>query len=224
MTSGRIICSLAVAASMTCGSVEPFRITKDAIPEIVIQEGLRPFVAKAEFNVMSSVLTTDIYRRIIRKNAGERETLLVARLATIGVAAFIAFGALFVSRLGGAFEANKLLMALFGVPIVIPSVFGILWKRPNTKGVYLCIAMGVLSGVLLKTCLKDLSWESGTFIQIAVCFAGFFGGALFGTAKREAESREWLFNVLLAAKNAEDAKNGNGRVERVETCRKREKE
>ena len=29
----------------------------------------------AEFNVMSSVLTTDIYRRIFRKNAGERETI-----------------------------------------------------------------------------------------------------------------------------------------------------
>ena len=150
----------------------------------------------AEFNVMSSVVTTDIYRRIFRKNAGERETLFVARLATVAVAALIAFGALFVSRLGGAFEANKLIMALFGVPIVIPSVFGILWKRPNTKGVYLCIAAGVLSGILLKTCWKDLSWEAGTFIQVAVCFAGFFGGSLFGTAKREREDKEALFNEL----------------------------
>ena len=147
----------------------------------------------AEFNVMSSVLTTDIYRRIFRKSAGERETMLVARFATVGVAALITLGALFVSRLGGAFEANKLLMALFGVPIVIPSVFGILWRRPNTKGVYLCIAMGVVSGILLKTCWKGLSWEAGTFVQVGVCFVGFFGGALFGTVKREEESREGLF-------------------------------
>ena len=150
----------------------------------------------AEFNVTSSVFTTDIYRRVLRKNAGERETLVVARLATLGVAALIAFGALFVSGLGGAFEANKLLMALFGVPIVIPSVFGILWKKPNTKGVYICIAAGVISGLLLKTCWKDLSWEAGTFIQIAVCFAGFFGGALFGTPQKEREDREGLFREL----------------------------
>ena len=156
----------------------------------------------AEFNVMSSVLTTDIYRRIFRTNAGERETMLAARLSTVGVAAVIAFGALFVSRLGGAFEANKLLMALFGVPIVIPSVFGILWRRPNTKGVYLCIALGVVSGILLKTCWKDLSWEAGTFVQVGVCFAGFFGGALFGTTKREEESREGLFaEVDLSSKD-----------------------
>ena len=147
----------------------------------------------AEFNVTSSVFTTDIYRRLFRRNCGEREALAVARLATVGVAAMIAFGALFVTRLGGAFEANKLLMALFGVPIVIPSVFGILWRRPNAKGAYLCIFLGVVSGLLLKTCWSGLSWEAGTFIQTGVCLAGFFGGALFGTSRRELDGMEGLF-------------------------------
>ena len=150
----------------------------------------------AEFNVTSSVFTTDIYRRLFRRSAGERETLVVARLATVGVAALIAFGALFVSRLGGAFEANKFLMALFGVPIVIPSVFGILWRRPNTKGVYLCIGLGVLSGILLKTCWSGLSWEAGTFVQVAVCFVGFFGGALLGTPEKERRSRDQLLDEV----------------------------
>lgn len=150
----------------------------------------------AEFNVTSSVLTTDIYKRLFRRNAEGRELLFVGRIGTVLVASLIAFGALFVSRLGGAFEANKLLMALFGVPIVIPTVFGILWKRPNAKGVYLCVAAGVISGLLLKTCWKGLSWEAGTFIQIAVCFAGFFGGALLGTPQKEREDREGLFREL----------------------------
>ena len=87
-------------------------------------------------------------------------------------------------------------MALFGVPIVIPTVFGILWKRPNAKGAYLCLALGVATGVVLKTCFGTLSWEAGTLIQIGVCFAGFFGGALLGTSKRETESKEALFNEL----------------------------
>ena len=150
----------------------------------------------AEFNVTSSVFTTDIYKRIFRKTAGDRELLLVARLATLGVAALIAFGALFVSGLGGAFEANKLLMALFGVPIVIPSVFGILWKSPNTKGVYLCVAAGVVSGLAVKVFCPTLSWELGTFIQLGVCFAGYFLGAAFGTSTREMESKTELFNEL----------------------------
>ena len=165
----------------------------------------------AEFNVTSSVFTTDIYRRLFRRDAGARETLLVGRLATVGVAALIAFGALFVSRLGGAFEANKFLMALFGVPIVIPSVFGILWRRPNTKGVYLCIAAGVASGILLKTCWKGLSWEMGTVIQIAVCFAGFFGGALLGTSPMEVKSRDELFDGLAISQDAQ-RRDGDDRI------------
>ena len=149
----------------------------------------------AEFNVTSSVFTTDIYRRLFRRDAGARETLLVGRLATVGVAALIAFGALFVSRLGGAFEANKFLMALFGVPIVIPSVFGILWKAPNTKGVVLCIVLGVASGlVALKS--PALKWEFKTLLQIGVCFAGYFGGALLGTSGRERKTRDELFREL----------------------------
>ncbi len=150
----------------------------------------------AEFNVTSSVFTTDIYRRVFRRGAGERETLLVARLATVGVAMLIAFGALFVSGLGGAFEANKLLMALFGVPVVIPSVFGILWRRPNTKGVYLCIALGVASGVVLKTCFGDLRWEFATLAQVATCLAAYWAGGFLPTPARELAGRDALFAQL----------------------------
>ena len=51
MTSERIICSLMLTASMMCGAAEPFQFTKGEMPEIVIQEGLRPFVAKAAEDV-----------------------------------------------------------------------------------------------------------------------------------------------------------------------------
>ena len=37
---------------------------------------------------------------------------------------------------------------------------------------------------------------AGTFIQVAVCFVGYFGGTLFGTAKREMEGKAALFEEL----------------------------
>ena len=149
----------------------------------------------SEFNVTSSVLTKDIYERLWRPNASEREKLVVARGATLSVAALVAFGAAYVKALGGAFEANKVLMGLVGVPIVIPSVFGILWKRPNTKGVYLCVVLGVGFG-LAALALPSLSWQVKTLAQIAVSFAGYFGGCLFGTSERERKSKEELFSEL----------------------------
>ena len=149
----------------------------------------------SEFNVTSSVLTKDVYERLWRPDASPREQLLVARAATLLVAVLVALGAAYVQALGGAFEANKILMGLVGVPIVIPSVFGILWKAPNTKGVVLCIVLGVASGfVALK--IPSLKWEFKTLLQIAVCFAGYFGGCALGTSKRESESKNALFDDL----------------------------
>ena len=112
------------------------------------------------------------------------------------LAVLVAVGAAYVEALGGAFETNKMLMGLVGVPIVIPSVFGILWKRPNTKGVYICIAVGVLSGLFLKLFGKGISWEAGTFIQIGVSLAGYALGALFGTGEKERRNRDELFAQL----------------------------
>lgn len=150
----------------------------------------------AEFNVTSSVITKDIYKGLFRKGAGERELLAVARLGTLVVAGLIAIGAQFVSAGGGAFEVNKLLMALVGVPIVIPSVFGILWKRPNTAGVVACVATGVVSGLVFMKALK-LSWEAATIAQVGLCLVVYYAaGWVFPTARREQEGRDGLFRQL----------------------------
>ena len=148
-----------------------------------------------EFNVTSSVLTKDVYERLWRPNASAREQLLVARLTTLGVAVLVAIGAAYVQALGGAFETNKVLMGLIGVPIVIPSVFGILWKTPNTKGVVLCIVLGIASGFVALR-MPALKWEFKTLLQIAVCFSGYFAGCLFGTGEAERAGREGLFRQM----------------------------
>ena len=150
----------------------------------------------AEFNVTSSVLTKDIYARLFRPDSGERERLAVARVGTLVVAALVALGAQMVAGWGGAFEVNKTLMALFGVPIVIPSVFGILWKRPNTAGVVACVVTGVVSGAVFMKVL-NLSWEVATLAQVGACLAVYYlGGVLVPTSAREQTSKDGLFRDL----------------------------
>ena len=149
----------------------------------------------SEFNVTSAVLTKDVYERMWRPNASPREQLIVARLTTLGVAVLVAGGAAYVEALGGAFETNKMLTGLFGVPIAIPCVFGILWKRPNTKGVVLCILLGMVSAMVLAK-IPALKWEFRTLLQMVFCFIGYFVGALFGTPEKGAASKEELFKEL----------------------------
>lgn len=121
-----------------------------------------------EYNVTASVVTRDIYWRLLRPSADNREQMIVARLATVALGTLIVFGAMQVGRFGGAFEANKTLTGLIGVPLAAPLMFGMLWRRPRPRGVVVSIIMGIASGFLLNS-IPGLSWESATFCQVLVC-------------------------------------------------------
>lgn len=162
----------------------------------------------SEFNVTSSVLVKDIYKRLWRKEASDREQLLVGRAGTVVVALLVTVGSLYVAGLGGAFEVNKLLMGLFGVPIVIPSVFGILWKKPNTKSLYLCIVAGCATGLLLKFSFPGLSWEVGTILQVGICLAIYGLGGFLATSEKEMLSKTELFGKF-GARTSWSAEGGD---------------
>jgi SSS family transporter len=124
----------------------------------------------AEYNITAGVLTKDIYQRLLRKQAGERELMLVARLMTLAVGSLVIGGAVFVERFGGAFELNKLITGLFGVPLVVPLVFGLIWKRPRSGGAVAAILCGISIGVVLNL-LPSINWEIATLLQTACCIA-----------------------------------------------------
>ena len=81
--------ALALVASMTCGAAEPFRIAKDAMPEIVIQEGLRPFVARAAedvagdlekiFGARPAISRVEHVERVERSTGCSRPAIVLAK-------------------------------------------------------------------------------------------------------------------------------------------------
>ncbi len=127
----------------------------------------------SEFNVMSAVLTNDIYKRLINPNATDKQLILVARLNIILVGAIVVTGSLFVGQLGGAFEANKILTGLFAIPLAIPLLLGMLFRKTNSIGAFFTVLVGIFSGLIL-TVSTDFTWEAATFIQIASCISVFF--------------------------------------------------
>lgn len=141
----------------------------------------------SEYNVMASVITGDIYQRLIRPQAGGRELMLVARSTTFLVGILVIFGALFVGAFGGAFEASKLFTSLFAVPLVIPVLFGVLLKKANATGAALSLILGVFTGLMLNY-LPDVSWQAATFITMLVSICTFLASALwtkYRTADRD---------------------------------------
>jgi len=127
----------------------------------------------AEYNVTAGVLTRDIYRRLFRPQADNREQMTVARVMTVVLGVLIICGAAQVKRFGGAFEVNKTLMGLIGVPLVVPLLCGVLWRRPKPWGAVVSIVAGIGTGLALRRC-ACLNWETATFYQMLVCLGTLF--------------------------------------------------
>ncbi|MBM3874478.1 MAG: sodium transporter [Verrucomicrobia bacterium] len=126
----------------------------------------------SEFNVMAAVLTKDFYQRFIRPAADDRHLVWMARATTVGVGTVVIFGAMFVGGFGGAFEANKLFASVFAVPLAIPLLGGLLWRRPNSLGALLCAVLG--SGFAAALHFNNhLAWEVATPLVVLVCLALF---------------------------------------------------
>jgi Na+/proline symporter len=150
----------------------------------------------SEFNVMSGVLTNDIYKRLFNPNASDMHYIWVARLNIILVGIVATIGALFVGQLGGAFDANKLLTGIFSIPLAIPLIFGIIFKKPRPLGAIATVIVGIGLGLVLNS-IAGLSWEMATLIEIVVCFLIFFGSGIFVSKSLEYKTRvEEFFKQL----------------------------
>lgn len=127
----------------------------------------------AEYNVMASVFTKDVYQRLFRPKANECQLLAVARWSTLFIGVVIAVGALYIDVFGGAFEANKLFTGIFCIPIGIPLILGIVSRRPNAKAALATIIVGVSIGLFLNA-MPSISWELATLAELVTCLIVFY--------------------------------------------------
>ena len=127
----------------------------------------------AEYNVMSSVITYDIYKRLFNADAPDKQLLHVARWSILFIGIVMTGGAILIQNLGGAFEANKLFTGILAIPLGVPLIFGILFKRPDGSAGMLTILLGVAFGVVVNL-IPAISWELGTLLEMLLCLCVFF--------------------------------------------------
>lgn len=168
-------------------------------------------VLSAEFNVTASVLTRDIYQRLFRKNATPKETLWVARAMTLGVGLVVAGGALFVNKLGGAFQVNQYLSGIFAIPMIIPVIMGVIFWRPQPWGALTSMIAGIAVGTILTSATK-LSWEAATIIEVAVSIAVFLASGFILSKDSGYTQRVQAFFQKLATPSGEAAAATDGSV------------
>ena len=117
----------------------------------------------SDYNACAGVLTNDVYRRLIRKNASQKELVTVGRLMTLLIGIFALVVALGFRGTSGE-DLFRNMVTLFGIataPVAVPMLMGILSKRFTNLSATVGFFCGLTVGL-------------GLFL----CFKGFWGFAL----------------------------------------------
>jgi Na+/proline symporter len=101
-------------------------------------------------NVFAGVLTNDVYRRIFRPAAPERELVKAGRVFSGAIGLALIAVAILLPHLGGAERIVILWATLIVGPLMAPTVWGLLSPRVTTRALWMTVAIAFLAGVLFK--------------------------------------------------------------------------
>jgi SSS family transporter len=105
-----------------------------------------------EYNVLSGILTTDFYGKIIRPDADQKRLVRWGRYNTVFIGAVTTAFALGLQYLRHVFNLIDILVKIlgsFGPAIMLPYLAGLVVKKVNARGAITGVITGTISGVTL---------------------------------------------------------------------------
>ena len=173
--------------------------TKDVYPMIcktVLPVGMLGMVIAAmfsatmstlagDYNAASSVLTNDLYKRMIGRDLSDKHLLVVGRINTV-IVGLIVLGITLVMRTlqgsGDLFNTMAKVFGLFLPPVAIPMLLGMLTPRVSSRGAQAGLFGGIVAGLAVfslgATCPFLRKAEFLTFFTSGVALFGMLAGSL----------------------------------------------
>jgi hypothetical protein len=139
------------------------------------------------YNMVSSIISHDIYKGMFKPNLNDQQLLKAGRIAalTIGVTV-MSLAVFFVTSKFGIFNLMQAFFTLFNIPVIVPLAFGLIFRRVPKWSAVGAITWGLIVGA---TARYVLGWDIGP--QVYLAFAMTFG--IFSTS-------EWTGNLYRSRK------------------------
>ena len=131
-----------------------------------------------DYNACAGVLTNDVYRRLLRPSASQKELVAVGRLMTLLVGV-VALGTALILARGQAESMFRIMVTLFGVataPVAVPMLLGLLSRRYTGLSAVIGFLCGTVVGLLLfAVSFQKLPLTFGGISWVPDSEAFFFG-------------------------------------------------
>lgn len=118
-------------------------------------------------NSTATIFALNIYKRSIRRDAGDRELVAAGRIASFAALGLAACMAPTVERLGGIFRYFQTGATYLATPFISVILLGLLWKRANYAGA----VFGILGGIVIQAAVAMAVALSG--MQVHWLYTGF---------------------------------------------------
>lgn len=113
--------------------------------------------ASALANAVGTIFSLDVFRRLVRPRADDRELVRAGRLASAAALVLAAAATPLVPRLGGIFQYFQTGVTYMATPFVSVILMGMLWRRTN----YVGALAGLLGGLAIQIGLALGFWAAG---------------------------------------------------------------
>jgi SSS family transporter len=153
----------------------------------------------AVYNMVSSILSRDMYQGLLRPETTDKQLLKVGRIMSLVIGLVVTGLALvFVHSQFGIFNLLVTFFTLFNIPVTVPTAFGLIFRRVPKWSASAAIAWGLIAGATTRFVL---GWDIGP--QVYLSFALTFGVFVtsYWTGKLY-KSNRWLIaamSLLLAS-------------------------
>jgi len=153
-------------------------------------------VLSGTYNVCANVLTADVYRRLLRPQASQRELVHAGRVITLLVGGISIALALVMSG-GGSEKLFRNMVTLFSTaaaPVAIPMLLGLTWRRATNRGVLTGFTVGLTTAFLLlwklpsQFTLLGLHWKKENLIILSAVVATTVPAVLVSLMQRVGEA------------------------------------
>ena len=118
--------------------------------------------ATTVLNVYAGAFTTEVYQRLFRPQAPERELVLVGRVVTVLLGVVVAAGALLIPMLGTYTGWIISTTAMLTGPLVLPTIWGLFSRKIGLRTAWLVTLASATAGMVVKFGLGKDGWFAAT--------------------------------------------------------------
>ncbi|MEO8167931.1 MAG: sodium/solute symporter [bacterium] len=150
------------------------------------------------YNMVSSILSRDIYQGWIRPGTDDQQLLKVGRLFSVGLGLLVTgLAVFFVNSQFGIFNLMQAFFTLLNIPVVVPVAFGLLFRRVPKWSAVGSIAWGLIVGVTTR---YVLDWDIGPQVYLAFVMSSsiFIGSYKLGKLYKENKTILSLLCLVVA--------------------------